>query len=39
MTGVLQVSDLVVNGPLKAHPRNLRGARIGACFQEFKCLL
>lgn len=27
MTGVLQVLDLVVNGPLKAHTRNLRGAR------------
>lgn len=25
MTGVLQVLDLVVNGPLKAHTRNLRG--------------
>ena len=35
MTGVLQVLDLVVNGPLKAHIRNLRGARIVECFQEF----
>ena len=35
MTGVLQVLDLVVNGPLKAHTRNLRGARIVECFQDF----
>ena len=35
MTGVLQVLDLVVNGPLKAHTRNLRGARIVECFQSF----
>ena len=28
MTGVLQVLDLIVNGPLKAHTKNLRGARI-----------
>ena len=36
MTGVLQVLDLVVNGPLKAHTRNLRGARIVESFQKFK---
>ena len=35
MTGVLQVLDLVVNGPLKAHTRNLRGSRIVECFQKF----
>ena len=35
MTGVLQVLDLVVNGPLKAHSRKLRGARIVECFQKF----
>ena len=35
MTGVLQVLDLVVNGPLKAHTRNLRGARIVESFQAF----
>ena len=35
MTGVLQVLDLVVNGPLKAHTRNLRGARIVESFQSF----
>ena len=35
MTGILQVLDLVVNGPLKAHSRKLRGCRIVACFQEF----
>lgn len=35
MTGILQVLDLVVNGPLKAHSRKLRGFRIVACFQEF----
>ena len=35
MTGVLQVLDLVVNGPLKAHTRNLRGARIVECFQSY----
>ena len=36
MTGVLQVLDLVVNGPIKAHTRNLRGARIVAAFGEFR---
>ena len=35
MTGELQVLDLVVNGPLKAHSRKLRGSRIVACFQKF----
>ena len=35
MTGVLQVLDLVVNGPLKAHTRNLRGSRIVECFQSY----
>ena len=34
MTGILQVLDLVVNGPLKAHSRKLRGARVVACFEE-----
>ena len=36
MTEVLQVLDLVVNGPIKAHTRNLRGARIVAAFGEFR---
>lgn len=35
MTGVLQVLDLVVNGPLKAHSRKLRGSRIVTAFQKF----
>ena len=35
MTGILQVLDLVVNGPLKAHSRKLRGARVVACFEEY----
>ena len=35
MTGILQVLDLVVNGPLKAHTKNLRRARIVEHFQEF----
>ena len=38
MTGILQVLDLIVNGPIKAHTRNLRGARIVAAFGEFKKL-
>lgn len=38
MTGVLQVLDLVVNGPIKAHTRNLRGARTVAAFGEYKKL-
>ena len=36
MTGILQVLDLVVNGPLKAHTRTLRGARIVESFQKYK---
>lgn len=36
MTGILQVLDLVVNGPLKAHTRTLRGARLVQCFLKFK---
>ena len=35
ITGVLQVLDLVVIGPLKAHTRNLRGSRIVESFQIF----
>ena len=35
MTGILQVLDLVVNGPLKAHSHKLRGARVMACFEEY----
>ena len=35
MTGGLQVLNLVVNGPLKAHTRNLKGARIVENFQSF----
>ena len=35
MTRVLQVLDLVVNGPLKTHSSRLRGSRIVACFQNF----
>lgn len=35
MTGELQVLDLVVNGPLKAYTRKLRGSRIVASFQKF----
>jgi DDE superfamily endonuclease len=34
-TGVLQVLDLVVNGPFKAHCRMLRGSRIVSYFQEY----
>ena len=34
VTGVLQVLDLVVNGPLKAHTRNLRGPIIVESFQK-----
>jgi hypothetical protein len=33
---ILQVLDLVVNGPLKAHIRQLRASRIYQYFQEFK---
>ena len=38
MTYILQVLDLVVNGPLKAHIRRLRAERIYEYFQEFKNL-
>lgn len=38
MTGVLQVLDLVVNGPIKARTRTLRGAKIVAAFGEFRKL-
>ena len=36
MTAELQVLDLVVNGPLKAHIRNKRALRLYNSFQEFK---
>ena len=36
MTGELQVLDLVVNGPLKAHIRTIRANRLYKSFQEFK---
>jgi DDE superfamily endonuclease len=36
MTGELQVLDLVVNGPLKAHIRNKRATRLYNAFQEYK---
>lgn len=36
MTAILQVLDLVVNGPLKSHVRQLRAKRIGRSFKEFK---
>lgn len=36
MTGELQVLDLVVNGPIKAHIKNKRAMRLYECFQEFK---
>ena len=35
MTVVLQVLDLVVNGPLKSYTWNLRWARIEECFKSF----
>ena len=35
MTGELQVSDLVVNGPLKAHIRPIRANRLNHSFQDF----
>jgi hypothetical protein len=38
MTAILQILDLVVNGPLKAHVRNLRAWRIVAAFRIFKLL-
>ena len=36
MTGELQVLDLVVNGPLKAHIRTNRANRLYNCFQSYK---
>jgi hypothetical protein len=36
MTHILQVLDLVVNGPLKAHTRNLRAFRIVKYFKGFR---
>jgi DDE superfamily endonuclease len=36
MTSELQVLDLVVNGPLKAHIRTIRANRLYAAFQEYK---
>ena len=36
MTGELQVLDLVVNGPLKAHIRTIRANRLYKSFQEYK---
>ena len=36
MTGELQVLDLVVNGPLKAHIRTNRANRLYKCFQSYK---
>ena len=36
MTAILQVLDLVVNGPLKSHVRQLRAKRIVRSFKEFK---
>lgn len=38
MTAILQILDLVINGPLKAHVRNLRAWRIVAAFRIFKLL-
>ena len=35
MTAVLQVLDLVVNGPLKAHVRQLRAKRLVRSFKNF----
>ena len=39
MTDLLQVLDLVVNGPLKRHTRTLRANRIVDCFKEYKLSL
>jgi len=39
MTSELQVLDLVVNGPIKAHIRNLRASRLGDYLDDFKSLL
>jgi hypothetical protein len=36
MTGELQVLDLVVNGPIKAHVKNKRATRLDESFQLFK---
>ena len=36
MTSELQVLDLVVNGPLKAHIRTIRANRLYKAFQEYK---
>ena len=36
MTAILQVLDLVVNGPLKAHIRNNRAKKIVESFKNFK---
>jgi DDE superfamily endonuclease len=36
MTGELQVLDLVVNGPIKAHVKNKRATRLYESFQLFK---
>ena len=38
MTAILQVLDLIFNGPLKAHVRNLRAWRLVAAFKIFKLL-
>ena len=38
MTAVLQVLDLVVNGPLRSHVRQLRAKRIVRSFKEFLVL-
>ena len=39
MTAILQVLDLVVNGPLKAHVRNNRANKIVECFKAYKIAL
>ena len=39
MTAILQVLDLVVNGPLKAHIRNSRAKKIVKVFKEYKVLV
>lgn len=39
MTAILQVLDLVVNGPLKSHVRQLRAKRIVRSFKDFLILL
>ena len=36
MTGMLQVLDLVVNGPIKQHTRRMRVKRLVAAFRAFK---